>query len=188
MLERKEIRLFEEVENLIGVNNEWYNRKYEQELEYVIDNNIDNIEKLEVITTTKEGYKVVKCTVDLANAGAPIACAVKISGITDKYIVIDDLFYKLSTMAKQFVLTHEIAHLKFGHLDGLGDEGGILDDIEKEIEADGLAVKLFGKEVTIKSLKEVTRLVVSIIDKENVDTVKHLCEIMERRIEAIRNR
>lgn len=187
MRKQKTLGLFEKYfESMVEKNNEWYMNKYEKSLVYMQDNNISDPCQLEVLDVTEEGYKIINATADLVTVGMPLACSLISEEYSDKYIIVDDAFEELlSDTCKNVVIAHERGHLVYGHLE---NATGILDDIEKEIEADSLAVKLYGKETTALALEELFATVVSLLTIYHEDTIKEIANIMEIRINAILNK
>lgn len=70
-------------------------------------------------------------------------------------IVIDGEFEELTESTQQFVLLHEIGHINY-HLDKAEIEK--TRDINDEFEADEYAVKIIGKENSIKALEELKEM------------------------------
>lgn len=70
-------------------------------------------------------------------------------------IVIDGEFEELTESTQQFVLLHEMGHINY-HLDKAEIEK--TRDINDEFEADEYAVKIIGKENSIKALEELKEM------------------------------
>lgn len=184
---RTNLNLFEKHIEVLGINRDWYYSKYTEDKKWMVDNNISAPQHLPVLYTTKEGYKVVKATADLADYGLPVSCYLYSMMLDYQYIMIDDIFIDLiSDDAKKVVIAHERGHLNNKHY--LNAKDIIVDDINKEIEADAFAVSLYGKEIVISALEEILVAIISILDKDQKDLVKGLSEVIETRISAVLNK
>lgn len=184
---RKSLSLFEKHIDVLGVNRDWYHDKYIEDKNWIVDNNISIPQQLKVLHTTKEGYKVVKTTADLCDYGLPVSCYLYSMMLEHQYIMIDDIFIELiSNNAKKVVIAHERGHLNNKHY--LNAKDIIVDDINKEIEADAFAVSLYGKEIVVSALEEILVAIISILDKDQRDLVEGLSEVIETRISAILNK
>ena len=184
---RKNLNLFEKHIDVLGINRDWYYAKYTENKQWMLDNKISSPQQLPVLHTTKENYKVVKATADLCDYGLPVSCYLYSMMLENQYIMIDDIFIDIiSDDAKKVVVAHERGHLNNKHY--LNAKDIVVDDINKEIEADAFAVSLYGKEIVINALEEILVAIISILDKDQKDLVKGLSEVIETRINAVLNK
>lgn len=184
---RKNLNLFEKHIDAIGINRYWYYDKYIEDKQWIHDNKVSIPQQLPELYTTKEGYKVVKSTGDLCDFGLPVSCYLYSMMLEYQYIMIDDIFLDLiSDDAKKVVIAHERGHLNNKHY--LNAKDIIVDDINKEIEADAFAVSLYGKDIVANALEEIFVAIISVLSEDQKDLVEELSKIIETRISAILNK
>lgn len=116
--------------------------------------------------TEIEGINVYKIpSKDLQATGCGIAIAVRFFFANGYYIFVDDVFTQITEMNKQvadFILAHELGHIKLGHL----NVNAYVRNIQHEIEADTYAI---GKTSTHDAFK--FTVMVKGIEKERVDNI-----------------
>lgn len=105
-------------------------------------------------------------------------------------VIYDEMRETYGDKVLDIILTHEVGHIKLGHLH-LSDEEAIANKSKIELEADDYAAKIHGKKAVHRALMKTVKVLAPIFAKYEKTTIKAMLEelktdsIFARRLEAL---
>ena len=158
-------------------------------IEELTDVPLDTFVELEgsdfpVIVTTEGLMMFYGHPYRVSNTGGFFASAIAATGgHTTAIVLFKEVLEKISGSSLTAILSHEEAHLRLGHLspgkDGTptANKGGILDNLQFEIEADRYSAEKHGRRTVIKALEEMIHVTVDSVIPQKVRFRKAVVKI-----------
>ena len=142
--------IFKEIKER-GELNGWYSLKvFENDADLLL-NGVKDLSEIKPLCHIC-GVPVIKCS-SLVNSSNAFLAMLTLQKNDKYYIIVDDLFMKLSRDTQMVILGHEIGHYHLNHLKTPGR------GISKEYEADEYAAKMFGYINTLEALDEIVEII-----------------------------
>ena len=142
--------IFKEIKER-GELNSWYGLKvFENDADLLL-NGVTDLSEIKPLCTIC-GVPVIKSS-SIVNSTNAFLAMLTLQKNNKYYIIVDDLFMKLSRDTQMVILGHEIGHYHLNHLKTPGKS------ISKEYEADEYAAKMFGYVNTLEALDEIVEII-----------------------------